>query len=96
MITYCLAHLQNAATQEVWRMGADSFRLSTAMGVDGKLTMSTAALLKSEAAWSIKEGGMLARQLSKLQFLMLCSCALKAFWSASVVRAAAEAILSCH
>jgi hypothetical protein len=46
-------------------MGADSFRLGTAMGVDGQLTTSTAALLMSEASWSIKEGDMFARQLSK-------------------------------
>ncbi len=53
-------------------MGADSFRLSTAMGVDGQLTTSTAALLMSEASWSIKEGGMFARQLSKCSAMPVC------------------------
>lgn len=46
-------------------MGADSFRVSTTSGVDGAITLSTPQALMAEAAWSVKEGRMLARQLGE-------------------------------
>jgi hypothetical protein len=59
-------HWQNAAIQEAWRMGADSFRVRSVSGVTGSVTMSTSATLMSEASFSIREGQSLARQLSAL------------------------------
>lgn len=47
-------------------MGADSFRVPTASGIDGLMAQSTGASIMSEASFSVREGQSIARQLCTL------------------------------